>query len=119
MNFDLKDKVALITGAGSGLGRCLCHHFARLGVKIAALDLSEDALKTLEDEIKSDDGAILCYSLNVSNFDGIKNVVDDVETEWGTIDILINNAGVGHELPFETLSKEWAFIKLCIWLALK
>ena len=106
MKFEFKDKVALITGAGNGLGRCLSNHFARLGVRIAAVDISRDSLKVLEEEVKSGGGSILCYPLDVSDYDGIKKVVDLVEAKWGTIDILINNAGVYHEKPFETLSQE-------------
>ena len=102
----LKDKVALITGASRGLGRCLCEYLSDLGIKVVAIARSIDNLKNLEEKIKEKGGIISTYQLDVTDFEGIGKVVNEVIEKWGTIDILINNAGTSTRSPLESLKKE-------------
>jgi len=106
MNKDLKGKVALITGASRGLGRCLCEYLSDLGIKVVAIARSIEDLKTLEEKIEGKGNSILTYQLDVSDFDGIGKVVEEVTKKWETIDILVNNAGTSIGSPLESLKKE-------------
>ena len=96
----LKGKVAIITGADSGIGRAVAVHFAREGAKVAMLYLSEekegkDARET-EQEISKAGGEVLCFAGDVGETDFCKEVVDAVISKWGRIDVLVNNAGEQH-----------------------
>jgi len=102
---DLKNKVAVITGAGGGLGKCLCTYFAGLGIKIVATDIDSKSLKTLEKEIRKKGGDILTFSLDITDYEGIKEAIDKVVKKWGTIDILINNAAARILKSFDKLDK--------------
>lgn len=96
----LKDKVAIITGADSGIGRAVAVHFAREGAKVAMLYFSEekegkDARET-EQEINQAGGKVLCFAGDVGEVAFCKKVVDTVTEKWGRIDVLVNNAGEQH-----------------------
>ena len=107
MEESLKGKVALITGASQGLGRCLCEHLSSLGIKVAAVARSVDKLKTLEEKIKEKGNPILTYKMDITDFEGIRKVVEKIVEKWGTIDILINSAGINvRKPPIESLTKE-------------
>ena len=106
MENNLEGKVALVTGATRGLGRELSNYLSRLGVKIVGIGRDTGKLKELEEEIKNNGGDILCYQLDICDFDGIKETVNQVIEKWNTIDILINNAGVDNRDPFEKLKKQ-------------
>jgi len=103
---DLKDRVAVITGAGGGLGKCLCTHFADLGIKIAAIDIDSKNLKALEKDINKKGGDILIFSLDITDYDGIKTAIDQVVKKWSTIDVLINNAAARILKSFDKLDKD-------------
>jgi len=103
----LEGKVALITGASMGLGSCLCEHLASLGIKVAAAARSVDKLKSLEEKIKDKGNEITTYRMDITDFDNIGEVVGKIVDKYGTIDILINNAGTNvRKPPIETVKKE-------------
>lgn len=93
-SIDLSGRVALVTGAGSGLGRQFARSLAAAGaaVVLAGLDLEE--LKTLRSEIEGQGGDAHAVRLDVTDIDEIKSAVAHAETEVGTLDILINNCAV-------------------------
>ena len=89
--FDLKNKVAIVTGGAQGFGLDISKKFLSFGAKVRMWDIDETALKKA---IKNENNSNLNYDIvDVSNFDNVKNVVKDI-TKNSKIDILINNAGI-------------------------
>ncbi|MFZ5918513.1 MAG: SDR family NAD(P)-dependent oxidoreductase [Chloroflexota bacterium] len=104
----LKDKVAIVTGAGRGIGLGITLAFAREGARVAACDVRADLLDGALAEIRALGGEALAFPMDVTRRDQIQRVVDEVLTRWGTIDILVNNAGIYEVLPFEEISEaQW------------
>jgi short-subunit dehydrogenase len=90
-------KVALITGAGSGIGRELALALSRLGTAIAGVDYREDGLKKLDDEIKSRQGRCATAVLDVTDVEPLRTGIGELEKTLGPIDLLIASAGLGLE----------------------
>ena len=90
--FDVTGKVVVVTGAAGGIGRALVEGFADAGATVVAADLAEDAVKALADE--TGDGNVFGVALDVADDARLAQVVDDVVTQHGRIDVLVNNAGI-------------------------
>lgn len=112
MVLSLKDKVAIITGSASGMGRETAKLFARQGASVAITDLNEEQGLEVVNEILEDGGIAHFWKLDVSLEQNIKEVYDQVVEKWGKLDILVNNAGVtGADKPTHELSEEeWDFV---------
>ena len=93
-NIDLSGRVALVTGASSGLGAQFARTLARAGAGVVLAGRRVERLKTLRAEIEADGGDAHVVALDVTDHDSIKSAVAHAETEMGTLDILINNSGV-------------------------
>ena len=93
-NIDLSGRVALVTGASSGLGAQFARVLARAGAGVVLAGRRVERLKTLRAEIEADGGDAHVVALDVTDHDSIKSAVAHAETEMGTLDILINNSGV-------------------------
>ena len=93
--FDLKGKVALITGASSGLGVQFAKALARNGADVAIVARREERLKTVKEDVEKLGVRCYMHKCDVTKVDEIKQTVADVENYFGKIDILVNNAGVG------------------------
>jgi 3-oxoacyl-[acyl-carrier protein] reductase len=91
----LKDKVVLITGGGSGLGREMGLTFAREGAKIGVNDIKPESASNVVTEIERAGGKARPFVADVSNSAAVKKMFTDFVAAFGTIDILINNAGIG------------------------
>jgi len=91
---DIKGKVVLITGGGSGIGRGMALSFAKNGCKVVIWDINEEGLKKVEKEIKDTGGEVWMYKCNVMSYANVKEIVSKVKSEVGKIDILIHNAGI-------------------------
>src|SRR5262245_64267529 len=99
----LKDKVALVTGGGSGIGREICLTFAREGASVAVNDINDDAIKETILLMNEAGARALAVKADVSNSTQVKQMFAQVLQRYGTLDILVNNAGIGevsgqHEL---------------------
>ncbi len=92
--FDLKDNVAVVTGASRGLGRAMALALAKAGCHVALNARSADALKETSEAIQKLGRKTLLISGDVSDEAQVKSMVDSVQKAFGRIDILINNAGV-------------------------
>ena len=107
---DLAGKVAVITGAASGIGRALAAHLRQEGCALALSDIDEVALQRTVDELPTGQGSVTTHGLDVSDRAAVHAHADDVYQAHGAADLMINNAGVGqadkvHHLLYEDL--EW------------
>ncbi len=94
MDLSLKDKVAIVTGAGRGIGRQIALTLAEEGAKVAVNDYYEDRAKAVADEIKAAGGQGIGVKADVTNLDEVQAMVKKVVDKWGTVHILCNNAGI-------------------------
>jgi 3-oxoacyl-[acyl-carrier protein] reductase len=106
MNIDLKGKVAIVTGAGRGIGREIAVTLAREGVATVVTDVRQDSLDALHEEFSAQGWAGRPYQCDVRDAARIGEVVRDVIRLFGRIDVLVNNAGVAPGGPVEDLSEE-------------
>ena len=90
----IKGKVAIITGASSGIGYATALALSKAGVKVAIGARRTDKLEQLENEIKKNGGEVLSHKLDVTKKDDCNAFVDQAIKKWGTVDILVNNAGL-------------------------
>lgn len=100
--FFLYNKTAVITGAGSGIGKAVALLFARQGALVHALDLNEEALSAIEEDIRAAGGFIKIHPCDVTKQAVVKNTFEAI----GTIDILVNSAGISHIGKCDTTSEE-------------
>lgn len=103
---NLKDKVILITGAGKGSGRLLAKAFAEQGATVAANDISPINVEQVVDEINEQGGRAKAYVEDVAKKVGVQNLINQVEDDFGRIDILINHAAVEPNIPLLSMD-EW------------
>jgi NAD(P)-dependent dehydrogenase (short-subunit alcohol dehydrogenase family) len=90
-----KDKIVLITGSGSGIGKAAALAFSKEGGTIIVSDINEtNGLETVSEIIKNNGKAIF-FKIDVSNFEMVKNLMDFIIEKYGRLDVAINNAGVG------------------------
>ena len=92
-NFDLNNKVAVITGGGGALGGCIAQSLSQSGVKIAILDLTEESAKRTVDTIKKEGGTAIGFAANVLSEESIGAISKEILKQWGRVDILLNAAG--------------------------
>lgn len=104
--FDLTGKVALITGASSGIGRAAAIALANQGAKVAIAARRVEKLEALASEIKAQGKEVLIVPMDVTKKDKIIKGVEQTASVYGKIDILVNNAGVAEFSPFLEMSEE-------------
>jgi NAD(P)-dependent dehydrogenase (short-subunit alcohol dehydrogenase family) len=103
----LANKVALVTGADSGIGKAAAILFAKEGAKVGVLDLKDDKLKNVVGEIEQADGEALAIAANISNPEDMQRAVQQIIDRWGRLDIVFANAGInGVWAPLEDLTPE-------------
>lgn len=92
----LKDKVALITGAGSGIGQGVALRFAREGARVALVDIKQEALDDTGSRLKEAGSEFESYSGDVSSTAHVESFFDRAIDRFGRLDICVNNAGIGN-----------------------
>jgi len=95
MKFSLKNKVAIVTGGGSGIGKAISKTLAQQGAYVHILELNADNGTITKNEIEQDGGLAEIHACNVANQEDVINVINKISKEH-TINILINSAGVAH-----------------------
>ena len=90
----LENKVAVVTGAGQGIGRAIAVYFAREGADVAVLDLNLDMLRSVTAEIEALGRAALPIGVDISDRAQVAAMADKVLARFGRIDVLVNNAGI-------------------------
>ncbi|MBC8315646.1 MAG: SDR family oxidoreductase [Bacteroidales bacterium] len=100
----MKDKVVIITGAASGIGRALAFECAKRGAKLAIADMNSEKLADCGEQLAKKGTEVLHAITNVSNESDCKNLVEQTVDKFGRIDVLINNAGISMRALFEETS---------------
>ncbi|RZJ46321.1 MAG: SDR family NAD(P)-dependent oxidoreductase [Brevundimonas sp.] len=100
MSIDLKGRVAIVTGAGGGLGRSHALALARYGARVVVNDLSAAACESVVAEIIAAGGEALPWTCSVTDREGVFAMVDGVVAQWSAVDILVNNAGILRDRTF-------------------
>lgn len=90
----LRGKVAVITGAGSGIGRALAEHLAKEGCALALADINAESLQRLSAELKGSSVRVTTHVLDVANRAAVYSFADEVQAQHGSAQLIINNAGV-------------------------
>ncbi|MFH0794839.1 MAG: 3-oxoacyl-[acyl-carrier-protein] reductase [bacterium] len=108
----LKGQVALVTGAGQGIGRAIALELASRGAKVAVMDVAEDRVKGVADEIKASGGEAIAIGGNVTSLaDAEASVAKTLEAFGGRLDILVNNAGITRDnLLMRMSEQEWDLV---------
>lgn len=104
----LQDKIALITGGSTGIGKATAARFAAEGAKVAITGREKGALQAAVEEISAQGGDILWIDGDVQRKADVDGMVDTVLSRWGTLDVLVNNAGICSPASFlEIEESEW------------
>jgi len=98
---EFQNKVIVITGAAGGMGRALCRRFGRAGAKIALLDLHRETLEAFARELNQTGIQTLAMPCDVTDEPACENAMQNIITNLGGIDVLINNAGITQRSAFE------------------
>ena len=116
MSITFNDRVAIVTGAGGGLGRCHALDLARRGAKVVVNDLggnvdgsddgSVSAAEAVVEEIKAAGGEAMANGASVTDRDQVNAMVEEVMSKYGQIDILVNNAGILRDKSFSKVEDE-------------
>jgi len=103
----LENKIVLITGASRGIGKAIAEECARQGATVAFTYLSsEEKARALEVELTANGGKAKGFRSDASNFDQAQQLVDDVVAEFGTVDVLVNNAGITRDTLLMRMTEE-------------
>lgn len=97
----LKDKVCIVTGAASGIGKEIAATYAREGAKVAIADLNKAAAQAAADEIARAGGVAMALAMDVTSEDQVNAAVAEVVDAWGGVDVLVSNAGIQIVHPVE------------------
>lgn len=105
--FDLQGKVAFVTGGSRGIGRAICIGLATAGARVAfCYQSNEAAARETEEAVKAAGGEVLSFSSDVRNRAQISAAYEAVKNAWGSLHILVNNAGINKPTDFDKVTDE-------------
>jgi NADP-dependent 3-hydroxy acid dehydrogenase YdfG len=108
---DFKDKVAVITGAASGIGLGIAKRAVKEGMKVVIADIEAGALSKAEKQLSSSEGNIMSVVTDVSKFEDVKSLADTTIETWGEVNLLFNNAGVAkRDVLWDFTLADWKWI---------
>ena len=105
MRLLLENKTAVITGAARGIGKAIAKRFAEEGCNIAFTDLNEESIRATEAELTALGIKAKGYVSNAADFNDVENTVKQIHQDFGTIDVLVNNAGITRDTLMMRLPK--------------
>ena len=105
----LQNKVAIVTGAGSGMGKAIAALYAQEGAKVVVSDINEEAAQAVVQEIEATGGEAFVLLANVAKEEDVQQLIDQTVSKYGTVDILVNNAGImdGMEPAADISDERW------------
>ncbi len=101
-----KDKVAIITGGAQGIGEAIARRLANEGAQVAILDIQHEKAQVVAEDIGAKGGSAIAVGTDITDSQGVKRAVKEVEDRFGKVDILVNNAGWDKVAPFVELDQE-------------
>lgn len=106
MHFALNHRVAVVTGAGSGIGRAIAGRLANAGARVVIADIDADGAARSVHEITENGGEARAVTMDVSDEADVRKVLETIRREFGLPDILVNNVGIYPATPLAEISKE-------------
>lgn len=91
---DMQDQVAVVTGGGSGIGRCVCLQLAERGARVAVLDISAEGAARVAQEVSDQGGQAVPFTVDITSNQQVCEAIAAVHDHWGRINILVNSAGI-------------------------
>ena len=108
---ELKDKIALVTGAARGIGRAIALELARSGASVAVVDIDEQSAAAVSGELASLGVRAKAYRCDVSDLAAVERMVEEFLRDFGRVDILVNNAGITRDtLLLRMKEEEWDLV---------
>jgi NAD(P)-dependent dehydrogenase (short-subunit alcohol dehydrogenase family) len=102
----LEDKIALVTGAGAGIGRAIAETFAREGANVVVADRDGEAARETAETIVKSNGAAQAETVDVTDTEQVKALMQRLAATFGRLDVLVNNAGVGERSDFRHIDDD-------------
>ena len=100
----LENRIALITGAGRGIGRAIAEHYGREGARVAVADLTLESAQETVDAIEKAGGTAMALAMDVTDEQAVDDGVNAIVEQWGGLDIALANAGIQHIDPLDKLA---------------
>lgn len=106
---EVKNKIVIVTGAGSGIGKATALHFAKHGATVVVSDINLESAEEVSSTIKNKGGNSVANKCNVANYEEVENLINSTVKEFGKLDVIVNNAGIGPNLlrTHESKLKDW------------
>ncbi|MGA1193173.1 MAG: 3-oxoacyl-[acyl-carrier-protein] reductase [Kiritimatiellia bacterium] len=105
---DLNGKIAIVTGASSGIGQAVAIAMAQAGADVAVCGQNEERLAATAEKVTAAGRKVLQYAMNISQAEPVQKMVEDVHKQWGRIDIMVNNAGITRDgLIIRMTEQDW------------
>lgn len=105
---DLTGKVAIVTGASSGIGQAVALAMANAGADVAVCGQNQERLAATAAKVTAAGRKVLQYAMNISQADPVQQMVEDVHKQWGHIDVMVNNAGITRDgLIIRMSEQDW------------
>lgn len=108
-DMEVKNKIIIITGAGSGIGKATAILFAKHGATVVVSDINLESAQKVADEIVANKWKALAIKVNVAKFEEVENLINTTVENFGCLDVIVNNAGIGPNLlrTHDSLLKDW------------